>query len=133
MENIRKIRLKKQTLLLVGLGVALSVSIYAVSTTSSYLYRSRADENPDILKVEQDSIAVIPIDMRQYSCVRSLSYLPDDKQGGCFAQFECNSTPDTNLPEACSQRNETISCISNLTSCKTRQEWIDQARGFCGC
>lgn len=132
MENLKKTLMKKQTLVLMLLGLGLAFSISAVSTTTSYLYRSRADENPDILRLEQDSVAIAPIDTRNFECIKSLTYLPNESGNGCFAQFECEDAVSDALPTSCTQKNETVSCMSS-TECISRQGWIDQAKSVCGC
>ncbi|MBP9797737.1 hypothetical protein KBC70_01175 [Candidatus Woesebacteria bacterium] len=132
MENLKKTLMRKQTLVLMLLGLVLALSISAVSTTTSYLYRSRADENPEILRLEQDSVAIAPIDTRSHSCIKSLTYLPNESGDGCFAQIECEDTIDSLLPATCSQKNETVSCMSAV-ECTSRQGWIDQAKSICGC
>lgn len=133
MERLKAHVQKKQTLILVFLGVILALSFSAVSTTTSYLYRSRADENPDVQRTEQDSVAIETIDTRLYSCIKNLSFLPDNEGNGCFAQFECRDNVNQNIPPQCSQKNDTITCTAATSQCISRQEWIKSARSICGC
>lgn len=132
MEKLKAQLQKKQALIILLMGVVLVLSFSAVSTTTTYLYRSRADENPDIQRTEQDSIAIQIIDTRLYACIKNLSFLPDENGNGCFAQFECNGQVE-NVSQNCSQKNETVSCMSPTSKCNSRQEWLDQVKSMCGC
>jgi len=133
MENFKKHLSKRHVMILVFFGVILAISFSAVSTSTSYLYRSRADDNPDIFHIEQDSVAIATIDTRAYSCINNLTYLPDEQENGCFAQFECKQGVIAKISGECSQKNDTISCTASTSQCLSRQEWIERARSACGC
>lgn len=124
---------RKQSFVLAGLGVVLVLSLFALSSSKSYLYRSRADETPETVRKSQDSISIISVDMKDYSCVKSLSYLPDEGSLGCFAQIECSSKVAGVIPSMCTQDNNTLSCLAPVSACLSKDAWIEQAAQICGC
>lgn len=123
----------KQTVIVIGLMGALIISFFAASSSTSYLYRSRANENPQMIKSDQDSIAITTIDTENYSCIKSLTYLPSETDRGCFSQIECNEGTTVTIPEMCQEGDGILSCNADSSSCVSTKEWLDTAAQICGC
>ncbi len=134
MEILRRHPEHKQTVVIAGLLGALLVSFVAVSSSTSYLYRSRADENPQMIKRDQESVVISPIDAQKYACIKSLTYLPSTDQKGCFSQVECvEEVGQASLPGSCQASSGVISCNAPTSICLSSDEWLQQSARICGC